>query len=126
MYICAGSFIEMRLLFVEKSMKQVEKICGCEPNEIQKFLKIDDFNYTNLENSDIPIGEQIYYGYDINYSLLTFSSPYTVCIPGHGKFFCGDVEFSRRKNKIEISLMGEDDPLNIPDNAIVIISHRGM
>ena len=111
----------MRVIFVDKEKEQVEKACDCETENIEKYLKIDDFTFIPIEDSGSPTEGEIYYGFDAKLTCLSPTDGYVVRIPGHGKFYWELMTIFRGN----IYKMDQDTPLNLPEDALVIISRRG-
>ena len=112
---------QMRVIFVDKEKEQVEKACDCETENIEKYLKIDDFTFIPIEDSGSPTEGEIYYGFDAKLTCLSPPGGYVVCIPEHERFFFELMTIFRGN----IYKMGQDTPLNILEGALVIISRRG-
>ena len=117
----------MRVIVVDKKKEQVVKASECNTDNIEKYLKIDDFTYSLYEGSDSPTEAQLYYGFDAVISRLSSTDGYVVYVPGHGKFFLELVIILTivQVQKYKFFKMGQENPLNIPKDTLVIISRRG-
>lgn len=104
---------EMELIFVDKNKDEVEETCQCQPNDIEKYLKINDFTYKKIkiEDSDTLNDEQIYFGCAVNFNFLSSADGYIIYIPGQGKFYHELFDIFKLSN--------------IPDDTLVIINRRG-
>ena len=111
----------MRIIFVDKEKEQVVEKCRCNTENIEKYLKIDDFTYKKVVASGSLKSEQIYYGFGAKLTCLSPTDGYVVRIPGHGKFYWELMTIFRGN----IYKMDQDTPLNLPEDALVIISRRG-
>ena len=117
----------MRVIFVDKEKEQVVKKCNCNTENIEKYLKIDDFTYKKVVASGSPKNEQMLYGFDADLTRLSATDGYVVCIPGHGKFYWEFINILTIVRGYEYLFfkMGQKSSLKIPDDALVIISRRG-
>ena len=117
----------MRIIFVDKEKEQVVEKCRCNTENIEKYLKIDDFTYKKVVASGSLKSEQIYYGFGAKLTCLSPTDGYVVRIPGHGKFYWEFINILTivRGYKYLFFKMGQDNSLNIPKDALVIISRRG-
>lgn len=115
----------MNFIFVDKSKETVKKICNCDSEDISKYLKVDDFTYRKIEDTDTTITEgEIYFGLQVHHSSLAAINALVAYIPGFGTAYWELIDtFDLRKSMIY--LMDQESPLEISDDAIVIINRRG-